>query len=324
MCTGPTGHILLIMPAPLPDFVLHTGPLAPSPEIFIKSLRGLLADTARPLSLDFISMYPFENRDDRLAYDEHLFAALFEKAGHIRPVFDLTTPFRPPGREDWESGLDEGNGEGLPFLVRRIWDALEDIHGIADRRFHGIDLLIRTDGSRGDELISRLAQLGSYPREAYRLIDSSRFPAPPSRFRLLPSAIWEEQFALFGLQRGGAGGTIPFGDPIEPQLDYIDELWTEYCRTASRLGFRVQRRNINRLRGRRRRENWPFIPIGQPAVDLEASYERLTAACDAVLQGRSEERWYGEFRLTLDAHHRTMRSAAAMGEYPVLPGDSPS
>jgi hypothetical protein len=156
--------------------LLHVGPLPPAPEIFFRDVSSILERRGSPLSIDFLSVFPFEGRSDGLAYDEKLFDKLFSRRERIRPVFRLDHPFRLPGREDWDSGLDEAGSEGLPFLAMRLASAVEDMGELAGGKFAGLMVVASAGESLDPARCSRLAEECGYDPESLSAYPPPTFP----------------------------------------------------------------------------------------------------------------------------------------------------
>jgi hypothetical protein len=305
--------------------ILNVGPLPPTPEIFIKSLQPLF-ERARPpqspqgaagspagagvLDIDMTAVFPFEDRRDGLSYDERVFDQLFVRRQAIRPVFRLDTPFRLPGREDWESGLDEDGSDGLPFLVIRLAAALEDMHALSGGAFAGV--LLVSDGTPDflRELCRRLSEETPYVQEQLLCVSSDEAVPASSAWPLLGSALWEEQL----------GGT---NAPLTGRLGELDGLWRDYCLSVGSDAFLGSRATINSLRGRPRQEHWPFLPRAAGGPQARRQFERLTERCDDILRPRSEERWYDEFRLSLEYLHRSLSAGLDLSGVSGAPSGSP-
>ncbi len=184
--------------------MLSVQPLAPRPEIFIRTLANLLKSGHRRIRLHFMPVFPFEERRDHLDYDEKVFEELGNFSAKIRMVLRADLPYRMPGKEDWLLPLDEQSDEGMRFLSRRIINAMEEIHSICGSRFAGIDICTAEPENMRSELLTCMAAelgKGADDIEIHGVPDIS-----PSRWGLLPVALWEEQ--LFRGFEGGVKGSL--------------------------------------------------------------------------------------------------------------------
>jgi hypothetical protein len=274
--------------------LLHVGPLPPAPEIFFRDVSSILERRGSPLSIDFLSVFPFEGRSDGLAYDEKLFDKLFSRRERIRPVFRLDHPFRLPGREDWDSGLDEAGSEGLPFLAMRLASAVEDMGELAGGKFAGLMVVASAGESLDPARCSRLAEECGYDPESFICISAADLPQKTSAWPLLGAELWEEQT--------GSGEILGNGGLVR-----LNENWQSYSRILSLDALRRSRSLVNELRSQPRGDFWPFIPRGQgDPADPDVAFAELLGVCDEFLLPRSERQWYGEFRRSLEIAHREL------------------
>lgn len=282
-------------------------------------IQLLLEQKSGELSVDFSTVFPYEDRNDGMDYDEMLFGRLFQKRMRLRPAVVLSRPFRMPGSGDWNTDLDERDGDGARFAAKRLFDGIDEYHQVAGGVFAGIDLICAGNPPLAQALEQLLIEeLGYSPRQIRR-IDGIRRQC--SRCSLFAWPLWEEQVGRVLEPASGIGRESGLRRPfpqvptpvaaLENSLDGLESYWQRFLLARYRRNFSQSRANIHRLRNQIREENWPFqgftsehaatgLQIGGAAPTAEPSFAGLQDVLDQAIGPRSEERWYREFLLTLE------------------------
>lgn len=308
---------------------LDVQPLAPTPELFLRSVRRILdSPYVKPreyVSLHLTPVFPFQDRDDGLAYDEKLFSQLFAFGDRIGVRIYLDHPFWIPGKQDWRLGLDERGEDAFPFLSARLSETISDILSLSAKGIRAVELMCELSPSIREKIEDRLREdIPDSSLEIHWLQpgspEKSISPGKSGLIPILPGKLWLEQLSELEIHDICPEQVMNrIHDSQYPGFPRLRAAWTRWMDSIPGGLFQDSASLINRLQRGSSRHLWPFSSV-QTAVNdwsngdgIISSFRELEEELNRSIKHFTEDAWYERFMMTLNLVQKRILQTQGLG-----------